>query len=158
MATATINAPVSTAPASHDEAAILAVVETMRRANHDENAAEFAAQFVPDAVIYNLAPPLVHHGVDVTEKQAWLDSWSTPVDIDARHLQVTVSGDFAFCHGYLRMTGTKKGAPGAVSFWMRETLCLERKGSDWQIVHEHTSVPFYMDGTLHPAFDLEPEN
>jgi ketosteroid isomerase-like protein len=158
MSTATLNAPVPTASASHDEAAILAVVETMRRANHDKNAALFAAQFAPDAVIYNLAPPLVHHGVDVREKQAWLDSWSTPVDIDARDLQVTVAGDFAFCHGYLRLRGTKKGAEGAVSFWMRETLCLERKGNGWQIVHEHTSVPFYMDGTLRPAFDLKPES
>lgn len=157
MTTATLNAPVSTS-VSTDEAAIHAVVEAMRRANHDKNAALFAAQFTPDAVIYNLAPPLVHHGVDVKEKQAWLDSWSTPVDIDARDLDITVSGDFAFCHGYLRMTGTKKGAEGAVRFWMRETLCLERKGSGWQIVHEHTSVPFYMDGTLRPAFDLKPEN
>lgn len=40
---------------------------------------------------------------------------------------------------------------------MRETLCLERQGSgEWKIVHEHTSVPFYMDATLRPAFDLEP--
>jgi ketosteroid isomerase-like protein len=23
-------------------------------------------------------------------------------------------------------------------------------------LHEHTSVPFYMDGSLRPAFDLEP--
>ena len=158
MSTATSNAPVSTASASQDEAAILAVLETMRRANHDKNAGLFAAQFAPEAVIYNLAPPLVHHGVNVREKQAWLDSWSTPVDIESRHLQVTVAGDFAFCHGYLRLSGTKKGAEGAVNFWMRETLCLERKGSGWQIVHEHTSVPFYMDGTLRPAFDLKPES
>jgi uncharacterized protein (TIGR02246 family) len=157
MSTATLQAPVS-ASASSDEAAILAVVETMRRAQREKNASEFAAQFTPDAIIYNLAPPLVHHGVDVAEKQAWLDSWSTPVDIDARNLQVTVSGDFALCHGYLRMRGTKKGAEGPVDFWMRETLCLERKGSGWQIVHEHTSVPFYMDATLRPAFDLKPEN
>src|SRR5580658_2019909 len=98
MTTATLNTSVST-----DEAAIHAVVEAMRRANHDKNAALFAAQFTPDAVIYNLAPPLVHHGVDVREKQAWLDSWSTPVDIDARDLQVPVAGDFAFCHEYLRL-------------------------------------------------------
>ena len=25
-----------------------------------------------------------------------------------------------------------------------------------KIVHEHTSVPFYMDGTQRPAFDLKP--
>jgi ketosteroid isomerase-like protein len=157
MSTATLPAPVPVSDSS-DEAAILSVVETMRRANHEKNAAGFAAQFAPDAVIYNLAPPLIHHGINLAEKQAWFDSWSTPVSIDARDLRVTVSGDFAFCHGYLRLSGTKKGAVAAVDFWMRETLCLERKGSAWQIVHEHTSVPFYMDATLRPAFDLKPEN
>ena len=80
------------------------------------------------------------------------------MDIESRDLEVTVSGDFAFCHGYLRMRGTKKRAEGAVDFWMRETLCLERRGSGWRIVHEHTSVPFYMDATLRPAFDLTPES
>ena len=69
---------------------------------------------------------------------------------------LTVSGDLAFCHGYLRLAGTKKGPEGTVSFWMRETLCLERQGTDWKIVHEHASVPFYMDATLRPAFDLHP--
>jgi PhnB protein len=71
-------------------------------------------------------------------------------------MQVTVSGDLAVCHGYLRMQGKKKGAGNGVNFWMRETLCLERRQDQWHIVHEHTSVPFYMDGSLRPAFDLKP--
>jgi ketosteroid isomerase-like protein len=54
------------------------------------------------------------------------------------------------------LSGTKKGPEGTISFWMRETLCFERIGGAWRIVHEHTSVPFYMDATLRPAFDLEP--
>jgi ketosteroid isomerase-like protein len=153
MSTAALHVPVST---SDDKAEILAILETMRQAHHDHNAAAFAAQFSPDAEIYNLAPPLAHHGVDLEEKQAWFDSWETPVDIDTRDFSVFVSGDFAFCNGYMRMRGTKKGAEGAVDFWMRETLCLERQQSGWKIVHEHTSVPFYMDGTLRPAFDLQP--
>ena len=153
MSTATMHAAVST---SDDKADILAILETMRQAHHDHNAAAFAAQFAPDAAIYNLAPPLAHHGVDLAEKQAWLDSWATPVEIDTRDFSVTISGDFAFCRGYMRMRGTKKGADYGVDFWMRETLCLERRQSGWKIVHEHTSVPFYMDGTLRPAFDLQP--
>jgi ketosteroid isomerase-like protein len=56
----------------------------------------------------------------------------------------------------MRMTGKKKGADQGVSFWMRETVCLERGDGGWRIVHEHASVPFYMDGTLRPAFDLQP--
>jgi ketosteroid isomerase-like protein len=156
MSTATLNVPAPAVSASNDEAEILSVLETMRQAHHDHNAAVFAAQFAPDAAIYNLAPPLAHHGVDLEEKQAWLDSWATPVEIDTRDFHVTVSGDFAFCLGFMRMRGTKKGADHGVDFWMRETLCLERRQSGWKIVHEHTSVPFYMDGTLRPAFDLQP--
>ena len=39
---------------------------------------------------------------------------------------------------------------------MRATVCLHREGGAWRIVHEHESVPFYMDGSLRPAFDLKP--
>jgi ketosteroid isomerase-like protein len=56
----------------------------------------------------------------------------------------------------MRMEGRKKGADQRVNFWMRETLCLERQAGTWCIVHEHTSVPFYLDASLRPAFDLEP--
>ncbi len=145
-----------TVESAQDEAAILDLVSTLSKANHNKDAALFGAQFAPNAAIFNLAPPLVHHGVDLEEKQAWFDSWATPVKIEPRDFQVQVSGDFAFCHGFLHLSGTKKGAESTVSFWMRETLCLERSAGAWRIVHEHTSVPFYMDGSLRPAFDLKP--
>jgi ketosteroid isomerase-like protein len=156
MSTATLNASNAVVEKSNDEAQIRGVIETLRRSHYEKDAALFARQFSADAAIFDLAPPLIHHGIDRQEKQAWFDSWSTPVDIEPRDFKVTVSGDFAFCHGYLRLSGTKKGAEGTVSFWMRETLCMERRGSGWRIVHEHSSVPFYMDGTLRPAFDLQP--
>lgn len=151
MSTATLNVE-----STKDEAAILTVVDALRQSHHDKHVALFAAQFTPNAAIYNLAPPLVHHGINLDEKQAWFDSWVTPVEIEPRDFKVTVSGDIAFAHGYMHMSGTKKGAPSPVNFWMRETLCLQRKGSGWQIVHEHTSVPFYMDASTRPAFDLQP--
>lgn len=157
MSTATHAAPVSAlTPPSKDEAAILTLIESMLTSNHDKNAAAFAAPFAPNAAVFNLAPPLIHHGIDLEEKRAWFDSWATPVTLESRNLKITVSGDLAFVHGFLRMTGTKKGAEREVDFWMRETLCLERTAGAWQIVHEHTSVPFYMDATLRPAFDLQP--
>lgn len=151
MSTATMNRATSS-----QEAEILAVLETCSRANREKNAGLFGAQFASDAAIFNLAPPLLHRGVNLEEKQAWFDSWSTPVEIEPCDFEVTVSGDLAVCHGYLRLSGTKKGPEGTVSFWMRETLCLERRDGAWKIVHEHTSVPFYMDGSLRPAFDLLP--
>jgi ketosteroid isomerase-like protein len=138
------------------EAEILAIIELLHKANHDKNAAALAALFTSRAAVFDLAPPLVHHGVDLEEKQAWFDSWATPVDFESRGFQITVGGDLAFCHGFLRMSGTKKGADKSVDFWMRETLCLQRQGSEWRIAHEHTSVPFYMDASQRPAFDLQP--
>jgi PhnB protein len=39
---------------------------------------------------------------------------------------------------------------------MRMTMILERVNGAWKVVHEHSSVPFYMDGSLRPAFDLKP--
>ena len=141
---------------SKDEQKIRNMIEGLHRAHYARDAEALAAPYGTDATIFNLAPPLVHHGVNVEEKRAWLESWSTPIEIVPRDLSITVSGDFAFAHCFLRMTGTKKGAEGAVSFWMRETLCFERIRGSWRIIHEHTSVPFYMDGSLRPAFDLQP--
>jgi ketosteroid isomerase-like protein len=151
MSTATLSVQ-----STKDEAEILSLVESLHQANYDKNAAAFAAPFAPDAAVFNLAPPLVHHGIDVAEKRTWFNEWATPVNIESRDLHVTTNGDLALVHGFLRMRGTKKGSDRPVDFWMRETLCLERKGSRWQIVHEHTSVPFHMDATLRPAFDLQP--
>jgi ketosteroid isomerase-like protein len=139
-----------------DKSAILDFIEEMAKARYDKNPWAIAASYAPDAFIFNLAPPLVHRGIDIAETQAWLDSWDGPIEIEPRDFHVTVSGDTAFCHGYMRMAGNKKGVDQPVSFWMRETLCLSRQADAWQIVHEHTSVPFYMDGSLRPAFDLNP--
>lgn len=141
---------------TRDKSAILALIDRMKKARYDKNPQAVAASYTPDAVIFSLAPPLVHHGIDTAATQAWFDTWDGPVEIEPRDFHITVSGDNAFCHGYMRLAGNKKGADQPVSFWMRETLCLERDGITWRIVHEHASVPFYMDGNPRPAFDLQP--
>jgi len=142
---------------SKDEQKIREVIAGLHRAHFVKDAEAIAAPYATDATIFNLAPPLVHRGVNVEEKRAWLASWETPIEIVPRDLSITVSGDFAFAHCFLHMRGTKEGPEGTVRFWMRETMCFERIRGSWRIVHEHTSVPFYMDGSLRPAFDLQPE-
>jgi ketosteroid isomerase-like protein len=150
MASATLNARPST-----DEATILALIEDRHKAHHNKDAAAITAPYASDVISYTLAPPLAHHGINLKEIQAWLDTWDGPINLESRDLNVTISGDCAFCHGYIQMTGTKV-AGNHVSFWMRSTLCLHREGDSWKISHEHASVPFYMDGSLRPAFDLNP--
>jgi ketosteroid isomerase-like protein len=141
---------------AHAKDEILALIASMCKARYDKDPNAIAASYNPDAAIFSLAPPLLHTGIDTSETQAWLDTWKGPIVIEPRDFQITVSGETAFCHGYMRMAGNKIGVDHPVSFWMRETLCLERIRNRWTIVHEHTSVPFYMDDTLRPAFDLKP--
>jgi ketosteroid isomerase-like protein len=148
----------ATATLTHtkDEAAILEVIAGMARARYEKNAAAIAAPYASDAAIYSLAPPLEHRGIDLAAIQAWLNTWDGPITIEPRDFKVTVAGDTAIAHGFMRMQGTKIDPPAKPNFWMRETLVLERRGSAWTIVHEHTSVPFYMDASNRPALDLQP--
>ncbi|MGA3132808.1 MAG: nuclear transport factor 2 family protein [Terracidiphilus sp.] len=155
MSSATLNAPTS-APASTDEAEILALAGAVHKAHLEKSPEGIAAPYAPHAVIYDLEPPLSHDGISVERKRKWLEGWDTPIELIAQDFKVTVSGDNAYGHGYLRMSGTPKAAGRPISFWMRSTMCFERIEGAWRIVHEHTSVPFYMDGSLRPAFDLQP--
>lgn len=156
MTTKTLHVSTSLVPTSDDEAEILAVIQSLYQAHLDKSAEGIAAPFAPDAAVYDLEPPLMHQGISVERKLNWLAGWDTPIELEPRDLTVKVSGDLAVVHGFVRMSGTKKEAGRHVDFWMRSTLCLEREESGWRITHEHTSVPFYMDGSLRPAFDLEP--
>ncbi len=141
---------------SRDEDVILALLTRVRQAHHDKDAAAIAECYAANAVICDLSPPLAHHGVDVAEKQAWLDSWNGPIELEPRDGKLTIDGDTAVMQGYTRMSGRPKAAGGPISFWLRDTICLKRGDDGWRIVHLHSSVPFYMDGSLRPAFDLQP--
>ncbi|MGD0364363.1 MAG: nuclear transport factor 2 family protein [Bryobacteraceae bacterium] len=157
MPTATLNEqPVSKTQAAQDEADIRALIESVNRAHYTKDGATLVAPYTADAAIFSLAPPLAHRGMDLREKQAWLDSWDGPIECEARDFQIAVRGDAAFSHGYLWLGGRPKAAGRTIGFWMRATVCLLREEGAWRIVHEHTSVPFYMDGNPRPAFDLEP--
>jgi ketosteroid isomerase-like protein len=156
MPTAESNAAVSPSSASQDEAEILALGAALYRAHFTKEPEGIAAPFAPHAVIFDLEPPLSHDGISVERKRKWLDTWEGPVELVAQNFKVVVSGDHAYGHGYLRLSGSKKGVDHPVSFWMRATMGFARIDGAWRIVHEHTSVPFYMDGSLRPAFDLQP--
>jgi len=88
---------------SRDEDEILALLDTLRQAHHDKDAAAIAAAYADDAIICDLAPPLFHRGVDVKEKQAWLESWEGPIDLEPRDFSLTISGDIAYAQGYVRI-------------------------------------------------------
>jgi uncharacterized protein (TIGR02246 family) len=135
------------------EAEIRALVARRSRALRERNAAAFLATYAPDAVIYDLAPPLAH-GLEPAGVTAWLASWDGPVGSTTRDIAVAVADPFAAVHGLERLTGSQGGERRDI--WLRFTLLLRRSAGGWRIMHEHVSVPFRKAGQLVAATDLVP--
>ena len=137
------------------EKEIVALCGKLEQAHHDKDADAIVACFAPEAVIYDLAPPLGRRGQDASEVQAWLDTWRGPISLEAAEVELVVSGDLAYSSALNRIGGTK--ADGVdVDLWFRTTMCFRKTGRGWRILHGHSSVPFLMDGSDRAALDLRP--
>jgi uncharacterized protein (TIGR02246 family) len=114
--------------------------------------------YAPEVVQYTLAPPLggVTDGRDVVPTEQWMAGFETPPRRAVTRLEVVADGDVAFATSIDSMTATPKGASSSFTMWYRMTLGLRRMDGRWLIVHEHASVPFYMDGSFKAAVDLQP--
>jgi PhnB protein len=106
-------------------------------------------------VHYSLAPPLLSTASDKKGLNDWFDTWEGPLGYEIHDLSITLGDGAAFCTSLNRLSGTKVGG-AKNSLWLRLTLGLRKIDGEWKIVHEHESVPFYMDGSFRAAVDLEP--
>jgi ketosteroid isomerase-like protein len=116
------------------------------------------ASYAPKVVQFNLAPPLGGwtEGNDPGQLQQWLTTFEAPPRRRVTQLEITASDDIAFTTSIDSMTAIPKGSDSPFTMWYRMTLGLRRMDGRWLIVHEHSSVPFYMDGSFRAAVDLQP--
>jgi PhnB protein len=141
-----------------DEALIRNLLERRAAAIRAKDVAATLAPLAPEVVNYDLAPPLQYVGADAHNAdglRGWFDSWKGPIGYDLQDFRITAVEDLAYGYGLVHMRGTKTDGEQP-DVWVRQTLCLRRIGGAWKIVHEHTSVPFYMDGSYKAAVDLTP--
>lgn len=137
------------------EAEIRALLARRSRALADRDAPDFLATYAPEAVIYDLAPPLAH-GLDPEGVATWLASWDGPIRHEMRDVTVTVADGLALAFGLERLAGRQGGEPRDI--WFRFTLVLARGDEGWRVTHEHTSVPVRKtDGRVEAATDLKPD-
>jgi uncharacterized protein (TIGR02246 family) len=144
---------------SQDETQIRALVAEQESAMRNKDAAALVARYAPQAVVFDLAPPLRHVGAEVTDPggvQKWFAGFEGPMHFDIRDVDVTVDGNVAFCHSLNRMAATPQGVPGGFELWYRSTLCYRRIDGRWLVTHEHKSTPFDMDGSFRASVDLQP--
>jgi ketosteroid isomerase-like protein len=145
--------------AHSDEAAIGALLEAQAQGIRAKDAGRALSPYAPGLVRFDLAPPLAQAGADALDRNnliAWFDTWRGPIRYELRDFSITAAGDIAFAHGFVRIGGTKQDDDRARDLWARQTVCLRKSDDAWKIVHEHTSTPFYMDGSLKAAVDLAP--
>lgn len=135
--------------------AIRSTIDAVTRAIAAKDAPAVAAHYDAAAVQFSLAPPLRVIGRDEAGLKEWFTTWQGPIRIEFHDLAVTANDDLAICTSLNRMRGTKTDG-AEVDVWYRGTLGLRRADDGWRIVHEHTSVPFYMDGSVKAAVDLKP--
>jgi ketosteroid isomerase-like protein len=129
-------------------------LETAMRAG---DARAVVALYRPDAVKYDLAPPLRHTGAevhDVAGLQSWFDGFGGSVGYEVHDLAVTAGTGVAFAYSLNKMYDPSP--EGRFELWFRATYCLVRTDGRWLLAHEHTSTPFHMDGSFRAAVDLQP--
>jgi PhnB protein len=141
-----------------DEIQIRALIEDRAKALRGKDATGFLSHHAADLVKFDLAPPLRAIGAKALDRQkleAWMASWEGSIGYEVSELEVAASSDLALCHALLRISGVKTDG-ARHDIWARQTLGLRKREGAWKIVHEHISVPFYMDGSIRAAIDLRP--
>lgn len=96
----------------------------------------------PDAVIFDVLPPLRHDGT-AAYRATW-DTWQPQTEgaftFRLEDLQITEGPDLAFAHGLLRCGGTMADGR-AFQDLVRAPFCLVRRPNGWRIAHQHVSAP-----------------
>lgn len=149
--------PVTTSNRSTAEAEIRSLVDDWTGAIRAKDAKAVLSHIAADIVTFDLAPPLRYAGAKAIEKglAEWFPTFVGPVGYDVRDLNITAGDDVAFSHSLNRISG-KRTSGEETDVWVRATVCYRKIGGKWKIVHEHSSVPFYMDGSYKAAVDLTP--
>ncbi|MCP3731892.1 nuclear transport factor 2 family protein [Sphingomonas sp. MG17] len=141
-----------------DHEQIAAILTRYEQAVLDRDVDAVFADYIPNPVAYDLAPPLETRGAAVLDREGlktWLDSWDGPVRVTSQEPAILVDGDLGILFTLQHMTGTKKGE-GETDLWFRCTVALRRIAGAWKIVHIHTSVPMAMDGSGKAETGLKP--
>lgn len=140
------------------EAAIRELIEKRADAFRAKDVEGVFACQSEDIVQFILAPPLKCAGKTAFDREGvkeWFASFTGGLGYEIRELEITATEEIAFAHSLNHLSGT--GLDGKEArLWFRDTLCFRKIDGEWKIIHEHSSVPFYMDGSLKAAIDLEP--
>ncbi len=141
-----------------DEQAIRDLIDARAKALYAKNSDAALKGSAKNIVAFDLDPPLAHLGAGERAKAAleeWFKTWKGPIGWSVRDLTIDASDNVAFAYGFGHIVGDKQDGEH-IDLWCRATFGFRKRKDGWEIVHEHMSVPYYMDGSLRAAVDLKP--
>ena len=106
---------------------------------------DILANHLSDALIYDVLAPMKYEGA-AAYRQSW-DEWQPDTQgegqFELQDLSVTVGGDVAFAHGFIKCGGV---LPDGKRFedLVRATFCLRKDSGSWKVAHQHISKPIQM--------------
>jgi ketosteroid isomerase-like protein len=139
-----------------NEAQVRQLIADQQRAICTKNVDQIMFHYAPEVVIFDVKPPFQIQG-KAAFRQVWEDClpyFPNSFEMETRDLNLTVSEDLAVAHWLFRFTGMEPDHP-AMQTWMRITAVCQKHQGEWQILHEHLSVPFHPE-TFQVAFTLNP--
>jgi len=102
------------------------------------------AYYAPDesAVLFDSVPPRQYVGATAirTDWETFLAAYPTTVHFDLIDWKAESSGDLAYGHGFVRVTGPAKDGTQQ-DMTVRLTDVFKRVNGNWVTVHEHVSWP-----------------
>jgi uncharacterized protein (TIGR02246 family) len=128
-------------PKSNDEAQIRQLIDNWAKAFRAKDVDGLMANYAPDMVLFNLAPPLQYNGADAYRKiwEDWLPTFQGPVGYEIRDLSIAAGRDVAFCYRLTQIHGTRANGE-ETDTWVRATVCYRKIDGTWMVTHEHVSV------------------
>ena len=139
-----------------EQAEVRALLDSWSQACRMKDIERLMALYAADIVYFDLVPPLHYTGLDAVRRNflRWFGGWESSIGIEIRDQSISVSGEVAFAHMLHRTSGTLKNGQ-EVDYWVRATVGCQRANGQWQITHEHISLPV-QPGSWTAVMDIEP--
>jgi len=140
-----------------NEAQIRQLIADQQHAICTKNVEQIMSRYANKAIIFDVIPPFQTKG-KVAFRQAWeacLPCFPDSFGMETRDLTIIENDNLAVAHWLFRFTGQEDHP--AMQTWMRVTAVCQKHQDNWQILHEHLSVPFDPE-TSQAAFTLNPSS
>jgi uncharacterized protein (TIGR02246 family) len=110
------------------------------RAKDIEGATSMVA---PDYILFDVIEPLESTGADAAKKRAkeWFSTFQGSIGYEIHDLQIAAGDGVGFSHGLNHVSAIRTEG-NRLDMWWRATVCYRKNDGQWQITHEHNSVPF----------------